>query len=143
MCAPVGLRFQTPQTFILDYSCQVYDSNAAIPFYYFTFVSSDGGSTWAGAQVESADFYSTTGGLALGPRAANGDRYFYTTSDGGRNWVKGNKVTWSNAQLSYLDALKGWAVVWRVNPVTGVTEYALVKTINGDGPWGLITPKVK
>jgi len=143
MCAASGLRFQEPSTLVLDYTCQVYDPGATIPFYDFTYISTNGGSTWAGAEVSSAAFYTATSGTALGPKAASGDRYFYTTTNGGQTWVKGNKVTWSNVQLSFIDAKTGWAVVWRSNTTSGLLEYALVKTTNGDGPWTLIKAKGK
>lgn len=143
MCAPNGLRFHLPETFILDYTCQLYDMEAENPFYYFTYVSTDGGATWAGAEVTWAAFYSANGGVALGPKAPNGDRYFYTTTDGGRNWVKGYKVTWQNAQLSYVDSKSGWAVAWRYNETSGKNDYALINTTNTDGPWMMIEPKVK
>ena len=142
MCAPDGLRFQPPQTFVLDYTCLLYGTNDTT-YTYFTYVSTDGGRAWYGTQVNSATFYSGTSGIGLGPREANGDRYFFTTNDGGRTWVKGDKVVWQYAQLSYIDTQNGWAVAWRINANSGLTEYALVKTTNTDGPWSLITAKIK
>lgn len=143
MCAASGLTFEYPQTYILSYTCQVYDSSAAIPTYTFTYVSTDGGKAWAGAEVGFASFYNSTAGSALGPRAANGDRYFYATNDGGRNWVKGHKVVWANAQLSFVDTKNAWAVVWRLNETSGMNDYALVRTTAGDGPWAILAAMVK
>jgi photosystem II stability/assembly factor-like uncharacterized protein len=135
-CGTYHLTTFAPQTVLMAVACQFYDQPpAAISFLY---TSTDGGDTWASADLPARDvaWLDALTGWTIDPADPNDPaalRRLYQTTDGGAHWQYINTVTWS-AQLNFVSAAEGWAVA------QSGTDLGLVHTVNGGRAWALLAP---
>lgn len=137
-CGTSGLQIQLPATVILNASCMV-TAGGYTDYYQFTYVSTDSGATWSGAQVSGASFYSATEGYAIGPWVKSTTRYIMQTKDGGKTWKDVYRLAWPEAKLDFSSGLLGWSVVRSYSPARSAWGYMLVKTTDGGGTWGQVS----
>jgi photosystem II stability/assembly factor-like uncharacterized protein len=103
-------------------------------FTSYLYSSQDGGMTWTTvhlpAKVQAANdrlfYFDASHALLVG-------RDIYKSADGGQTWSYVQSVTW-DAQLSFVDALNGWATGGAAG------DKALVNTVDGGKKWLLIKP---
>jgi photosystem II stability/assembly factor-like uncharacterized protein len=133
-CGTSGLQVVLPATVVLEETCLVTSGGSTVG-YLFTYVSTDSGASWSGAQVSGASFYSATEGYAIGPWVKSGVRYIMQTKDGGKTWKDVYRLAWPEARLDFSSALHGWSVVRNYSPNRGIWGYMLLRSADGGGSW--------